>query len=87
MHHQSATSKTPKFTGKFSIQKSAMVLYPVSIHFFVDHTEPLEALECVREVMDWPLGELADGHEFLLVLEARRRPRSKSRSKSLSPAT
>ncbi|KAG9240413.1 hypothetical protein BJ878DRAFT_430347 [Calycina marina] len=46
--------------------------------FFVDHTEPLEALAWVREGMDWPLGELLDGHEFLLVFEARSRSRSRS---------
>jgi hypothetical protein len=43
--------------------------------FFVDHTEPLEALAWVREGMEWPLGELFDGHEFLLIFEARRRSR------------
>lgn len=41
--------------------------------YFVDHKEPLEALARVRESMDWPLGELFDGHEFILVLQARRR--------------
>ena len=46
--------------------------------FFVDHNEPLEALAWVREEMDWPLGELFDGHEFLLIIEARRRSRSRS---------
>ena len=50
----------------------------VDTGFFVDHNEPLEALAWVREAMDWPLGELFDGHEFLLILEARRRFRSKS---------
>ncbi len=49
--------------------------------FFVDHNEPLEALAWLREDMEWPLGELFDGHEFLLVLEARRRSRSRSTSR------
>ena len=48
--------------------------------FFVDHAEPLEALAWVRQEMVWPLGELADGHEFLLILEARHRSRSRSTS-------
>ncbi len=55
----------------------------VDTGFFVDHEEPLEALRRVREDTDWPLGELLEGHEFLLILEARRRPRSKSRSTAL----
>jgi hypothetical protein len=49
---------------------------------WVDHTEPLEALAWARNVVDWPLGELHDGHEFLLVLGVRRRTRSRSRSTS-----
>jgi hypothetical protein len=48
--------------------------------FFVDHEEPLEALAWVRELMEWPLGELEDGHEFILILQARRRHRSRSSS-------
>ena len=54
----------------------------VDTGFFVDHTEPLEALEDIRMQIYWPLGELLDGHEFLLILEAK--PRSRSRSRSLS---
>lgn len=42
--------------------------------FFVDHTEPLEALALAREYVDWPLGDLHNGHEFLLIVEARLRP-------------
>ncbi|OKL55297.1 hypothetical protein UA08_09425 [Talaromyces atroroseus] len=52
----------------------------VHTQFFVDHGEPLQALAWVREVMDWPLGDLLDGYEFLLVLPGRRRRRSRSRS-------
>jgi hypothetical protein len=52
--------------------------------FFVDHTEPLEALAWIRDGLDWSLGELLDGHEFLLLLEVRRRDRSRSRSTSRS---
>ena len=42
-------------------------------NFYVDHDEPLAALAEVREYMDWPLGELLDGDEFLVLLEVRRR--------------
>lgn len=53
--------------------------------FFVDHTEPLEALRWVRqEGPEWPLSELLDGHEFLLIMETRHRSRSRSRSASKS---
>lgn len=45
-------------------------------NFWVDHTEPLEALGRAREIADWPLGDLHDGHEFLLILEARHRTQS-----------
>lgn len=53
----------------------------VDSNFFVDHSEPLEALSVVQESMNWPLGELLDGHEFLLLLATRRRARSTSRPK------
>lgn len=50
--------------------------------FWVDHTEPLKALLRTRERKDWPLGELHDGHEFLLIIEVGRRTRSRPRPKS-----
>jgi hypothetical protein len=52
--------------------------------FLIHHTEPLEALAVVRETLDWPLGELPDGHEYLLVLEVRRRARSTARPQGVS---
>ena len=52
----------------------------VDTDFWVDHNEPLKVLGWARDTVDWPLGELHDGHEFLLVLENRRRDRSRSRS-------
>ncbi|KAF2023975.1 hypothetical protein EK21DRAFT_79750 [Setomelanomma holmii] len=52
----------------------------VDTSFFVDHEEPLEALTWVKENMEWPLGELLDGHEFIMVLPTRRHARSRSRS-------
>jgi hypothetical protein len=54
----------------------------VDSRFHVDHTEPLEALDVVRQEY-WPLGGLPDGHEFLLLLHPRR---SRSRS-NLAPTT
>ena len=55
---------------------------PVNTKFFVDYTEPLEALAWVREGLDWPLGELLDGYEFLYILAVRRRDRLRSQPSS-----
>ena len=41
--------------------------------FFVDHDEPIKALEQIQNTWDWPLGQLPEGHEFLLLLPHRRR--------------
>jgi hypothetical protein len=51
----------------------------VETNFFVDHEEPLSALKWLQGEDLWPLGDLPDGIEFLLVFEASRR-----RSRSLS---
>jgi hypothetical protein len=58
---------------------SSDLVSSVDTGFFVDHKEPLKALAWVQESTHWPLGELLDGLEFVLVLEVRRR-----RSKALS---
>jgi len=52
----------------------------VDTGFWVNHTKPLEALKWARDTVDWPLSELHSGHEFLLVLEVRRRTGSRSQS-------
>lgn len=46
----------------------------VCTNFFVDHREPLEVLDGFRrEYGDiWPLGELPEGHEFLILVRAAR---------------
>jgi hypothetical protein len=36
--------------------------------FYVDHNEPLEALKEYKRRGGWVLGELLDGHEFLIIL-------------------
>jgi hypothetical protein len=59
----------------FDASDTSGLVSSVDTGFFVDHNEPLEALALVREEMEWPLGDLFDGHEFLLILEARRRSR------------
>lgn len=40
---------------------------------FVDHQGPLEVVRAVQVIWDWPLGELLDGHENLLIVAAKRR--------------
>jgi hypothetical protein len=64
----------------FDPEDASGLVSSVDTGFWVDHTEPLEALEWVQDTVDWPLGELHDGHEFLLLLEVRHRPRSRSLS-------
>jgi hypothetical protein len=64
----------------FDPQDMSGAISSVYTMFFVDHTEPHEALAWVREGLDWPLGELLDGYEFLLITMIRRRDRSRSRS-------
>lgn len=68
----------------FDPDDTSGVVSSVCTHFFVDHAEPLEALKWVRQGLSWPLGELLDGHEFLLIIETRLRSRSRSRSASRS---
>lgn len=63
----------------FKTKDSTGLVCGVDTGFFVDHEEPLEALEIVRQIWQWPLGDLVDGHEYLLILPGKRR-RSRSRS-------
>ncbi|KAF2280959.1 uncharacterized protein EI97DRAFT_497676 [Westerdykella ornata] len=44
----------------------------IDTRFFVDHKEPLEALAWVKKNREWPLGEMLEGDEFLLIVEATR---------------
>ena len=77
--------KNAKLRGSvFDPGDTSGLVSSVDSGFFVDHNEPLEALAWVREEMDWPLGELFEGHEFILILEARRRSRSGSTSRPKS---
>lgn len=55
----------------------------VNTGFFVDHSERLTALNIFWENWNWPLRDLPDGHEFLLVLPVQRR-RSQPHSTSAS---
>lgn len=75
--------KDAKLRGSvFNPEDANGLVSSVDTGFWVDHTEPGEALAWARDIVDWPLGELHDGHEFLLILEVRRRIRFRSRSTS-----
>ncbi|KAF2453011.1 hypothetical protein BDY21DRAFT_417402 [Lineolata rhizophorae] len=77
-----------KLRGKlFDPKDDNGLVSSVDTEFDVDHEEPLEALAWVRESMEWPLGELFDGHEFILILQARRRSRPRSSSARRSGTT
>jgi hypothetical protein len=41
-------------------------------NFYVDHTEPLNALEIVKQSgLEWPFGDLPEGHEYLVLVKGR----------------
>lgn len=44
------------------------VVSSVFTEFFVNHEEPLAALSMFKEKGGWSLGELLDGHEYLVIL-------------------
>ena len=50
--------------------------------FWIDHTDPLAVLDYIRSRrnVNWPLGELCDGHEFLLILAVDYRGSGRFRS-------
>ena len=51
-------------------QTNSGVVSCANTGFYVDHTEPLEALEIIkREGISWPLGTLPDGCEFLIFVK------------------
>lgn len=67
--------RNAKLRGKlFDSHDPRGLVSSVDTNFHVSHEEPLKALARVRG--SWPLGRLADGHEFLLIIPARKRLRS-----------
>ena len=54
--------------GLFDPKEINGAISSVYTELFVDHDEPLQALESVRKSMEWPLGDLLEGYEFLLIL-------------------
>lgn len=37
-------------------------------NFYIDHSEPLEVLAAYKARGEWVLGDLLEGHEFLIIL-------------------
>ena len=67
--HQYPISEEAKLHGAlFEPKDLTGLVYEVSTEFFVDHEESIEALKMVQETWKWPLEDLLDGHEFLLIL-------------------
>ncbi|CAG8136132.1 unnamed protein product [Penicillium nalgiovense] len=63
----------------FQPEDTSGLVLGVNTSFFVHHEEPQKVLQVVRENLQWPLGDLPDGHEYLLVMPAKhRRPTSRS---------
>ncbi|KAF8420715.1 hypothetical protein EV426DRAFT_611905 [Tirmania nivea] len=64
--------RTAKLSGSlFSELDNSGLICGVDTNFFVDHTEPLQALKEVRRFREWPLGDLIDGCEFLVIVQAK----------------
>jgi hypothetical protein len=43
----------------------------INTAFYTDHTEPLDALTKLPRDVEWPLGPLLEGHEFVVVFHVR----------------
>ncbi|QSS61132.1 hypothetical protein I7I51_03304 [Histoplasma capsulatum] len=67
----------------FNLEDLTGLVCEVDTGFFVDHKEPLEVVEVVRQDLQWPLGDLPGGHGYLLILPGKKR-RSRSSSSSQS---
>lgn len=65
--------RTAKLSGSlFNKHDNSGLVCGVDTNFFIDHTEPLQALEEVRKFREWPLGDLLDGCEFLVIVQAKK---------------
>ena len=77
--------RNAKLRGRlFNNEADNNLISSVDVEFYIDHKEPLEALAWIQESMHWSLGELLDGHEYILILQARRRFRSNSARQSIT---
>ena len=74
-HAQEIFSVTPvEYLKNVKLRKnlfencSSGVVSCADTEFYVDHKEPLEALKVFIDKGRWCLGNLLDGHEFLVIL-------------------
>lgn len=63
--------RTAKLRGSlFDNKVSDGTVSCADTNFFVDHAEPDAALNAiVGKGIEWPFGELPEGHEFLILIE------------------
>ena len=59
------------FENTVGIAAEPGAISTVYTEFFVDHNEPLAALKIFKDSGKWCLGELLEGHEFLIILPIR----------------
>lgn len=79
--------KDAKLCGSlFSQNDTTGLVCGVNSDFFVDHAEPLQALDWFKQMGTWQLGDLPDGHEFLLLFDVPRRARLRSSQRKYSQA-
>jgi hypothetical protein len=57
----------------FNPDDTSGIVSGVNTDFFVDHEEPLDALKSVQRNWQWPLRDLPDGYEYLLMMPAKQR--------------
>lgn len=71
--------KEAKLSGSlFQPNDSTGLVCGLDTGFSVNHDEPLEVLGKIRRTFEWPLGDLPEDHEYLLILQSKR---SRTRSR------
>lgn len=56
----------------FQPGSESIIVSAADTNFEVDHPEPNQALEVIKKNVKWPLGELAEAHELLLLIQHKR---------------
>lgn len=74
-HAQEILSVTPveylkdlELRGKLFENGSSDIVSCLNTKFYVDHNEPLKVLKVFKDSGAWCLGNLLDGHEFLIIV-------------------
>ena len=62
-----------KLRGRlFDASDATGLVAGVDSSFFIDHDEPMAALADIKKHWKWPLGDLPDGCEYLVVMPSTR---------------